>query len=500
MERYNDSVLQHLKWLQNEAPDITALMEKKALWKKTYHDQFWVNWEADVFSILTAKQFGLALWCIILGVSSDLFNFNPATQRWAFGNKRQNFVYDDQYHTPSLPANKQSKGGNFGNADTSLTNLDDIRTLLRFRYATLVSNGRIQYMNYMMNMILNGGRPWNVSNKEYAYAIDNTSIPVDLSAKIYIKNWQGMREIKTGVDSARKSYLLHSEDLSDASFIKFGATVYSDKITAPDGNKTADMLVSGTTTGEHNVLLTTSGTYPATQKYVTFSIFMKPDGYRNAGITISHTEANQPDEVMSYNTYDSATRTIGGGGQTKVDVYANGWSRLMITVPLLSGKTGSKIKINILDDQNTISFKGDGKGGVYLWGWMLEATADQTLDYVPVTDAASATIPANNVTSAGVVSFGRIPTADMKIYWSGSWGIGSYASPVLVGNGDGTNSAFQIAKPMNDGAAITKANYIEFRIGKNVNLSDALILLMNERENGLIFQNACVEYKVVKEN
>lgn len=500
MERYNDDILQHLKWLQNEAPNITELMKKKAEWRNTYHDEFWRSWESDVFNILKAKQFGLSLWCIILGVSSSLFNFNPATQRWAFGNNRENFIYDGQYHSPALPVDKQSKGGNFGNADTSLTNLDDIRTLLQFRYATLVSNGRIQYMNYMMNMILNRGNPWNIENKEYAYAIDNTSVAVPLNAKVWINNWQGLRQIPTGPDSARHSFLLQSQDLSLPSLVKVGATVEADKITAPDGTKTADFLVADTSTGRHNITLTTSGTYPTDQKYVTFSVFLKADGYRNVGITINHTQSGQPDEMMSYNTYDAATRRIGGGGQVKADVYPNAWSRIIITVPLLTGKTGSKILISLIDDSHEQSFKGDGKSGVYVWGYMLEATSDQTLDYVPVTDAASSDIPANNVTSAGVISFGRVPVAGMKIFWSGEWGIGSYAKPVFVGDGNGTLNAFQIEKPMNDGAVVTKANYIEFRIGKNTKLSDALILLMNERENGLIFQNACVDYLVVKES
>lgn len=500
MKRYNDNILQHLKWMQNKAPNITALMEKKARWREVYNDEFWASWEADVFNIKTAKQFGLALWGIILGVSFDLFNFNPATQHWAFGKNRQNFVYDGQYHNPALPANKQSKGGNFGNADISLTNLDDIRTLLRFRYATLVSNGRIQYMNYMMNMILNDGKPWDIANKKYAYAIDNTSVPVPLAADVWIHNWQGLRKIPTGSSSGRHSYILQSEDLSLSSLVKVGTTVKADEITAPDGKKTADFLVSDTTTGHHDITLVTSGTYPTDQKYVTFSVFLKADGYRNIGITISHTQSGQPDELMSFNTYDAASRTIGGGGQVSSDVYPNAWSRVVITVPLLAGKTGSKIKISLIDDDANISFKGDGKSGAYIWGYMMEATSDQTLDYVPITDAASADIGPNNVTSAGVISFGRVPTADMKIYWSGAWGIGSYAAPVFVDNGDGTKNAFQITRPLNDGAAVTKVNYIEFRIGKNVNLSDALILLMNERENGLIFQNACVEYKVVKES
>jgi hypothetical protein len=88
----------------------------------------------------------------------------------------------------------------------------------------------------------------------------------------------------------------------------------------------------------------------------------------------------------------------------------------------------------------------------------------------------------------------------MKIYWSGSWGLGNYGNPQLVATANGTINSFQIAKPVNDGALVTAANKIEFRIGKNVKISDKLINLMNDRSNGLMFQNACVTYQVIKES
>lgn len=498
MERYNDNILQHLKWQQNEAPYITGILTKKAAWRENFHDDFWTRWAADIYDINTAKQFGLALWCIILGVSSDLFDFNPATQRWAFGQKRQNFVYNSKYGS-SLPANKQSPGGNFGNSDTSLTNLDDIRTLLKFRYATLVSNGRVEYMNKMMNIILNDGAPWNVFNKEYAYAIDKTSIPVDLDAKVWIENWQGIRQIATGASSARKTYLFNSEDLFSYKQTLVHASVFGDSAYAPDGNLTADKLVADTALDKHKITLVTNDAYPAAAKYMTFSVFLRAGGYENLSINIEHSKANAANQQMTRNTYNIPTRTVGGGGQVKTAIFSNGWSRLTITVPIISGYTNSEITLTLMDNVQSETFAGDGDKGAFIWGYMVEANADQNADYVATTNAASSVIGANNVTSAGVVSFGRIPPKGTKILWSGSWGIGSYAKPVLIDTGDGAKNSFQITKPMNDGAAITKDNYIEFRIGKNVNLSDALILLMNARENGLMFQNAGVAYQVIKE-
>lgn len=500
MEKYNDDILQHLKWEQNEAPHITALMEKKALWRKDYHDAFWENWLKHVFDIDNAQQFGLALWCIILGVSSDLFDFNQATQRWAFGRSRQNFIYDDQYHNPSLPANKQSKGGNYGNEQASLTNIDDIRTLLKFRYATLVSNGRIQYMNMMMNWILNKGIPWDIANKKYAYAIDNTSVKADIQAKVYIYDWQGMREIETGAASNRQLYLLHSEDLADSSFTPSGATITANRIKSPNGLSSADVLFADSSTGVHNIVFPTSGSYSANDKYLTYSVFLKSEGYDRVGITITHKGSGQQDSQISYNTVNIAARIVGGGGESRVIAYPSGWIRVFLSVPILPGYDASEIKIGLLNDNSDSSFEGDIHRGVAIWGWLLEEGHNAYRDYVSATDAASTTIGANLVSSAGSISFGRVPVSGMQIYWSGLWGIGSQGTPLLVATANGTNNAFQIPKPLNDGALITESNYIEFRIGKNVNMSYTLINLMNDRSNGLMFQNAGVKYLIVKES
>lgn len=259
MEKYNASVLQHLKWEQNKAPNLTSLVEKKAEWLSEYNEGFWVDWYTNVFNIDTANSFGLSLWCIILGVSSDLFDFTPATQRWAFGRLRENFIYDPNYHTNNpLPANKQSKGGNFGSEGDSLSNLDDVRTLLKFRYATLVSSGRIAYMNRMMNMILNKGKPWDVANHEYAYAIDSTSKGVPLNATIWISDWQGMRSIPTGAASSRREYIIGNTDLNGAQFVRSEVTVLPRTITAPDGISDANIIAPTTVDGIHTFEIDTS--------------------------------------------------------------------------------------------------------------------------------------------------------------------------------------------------------------------------------------------------
>lgn len=173
MQAYNTDQTQVLKWMQNNAPNIQAIVNQKATWYNQFHTQFWSQWEQDVFNLSTASPFGLMVWCIILNVPASLFGLYPETNSWAYGANRQNFVYSGS--DPTL-ANPNTAGGNFyGSGNTTLVNLNEVRWALQLRYAALISNGRISFINQMLNWIFNGGQPWNFSEKNYIYVADVTA-------------------------------------------------------------------------------------------------------------------------------------------------------------------------------------------------------------------------------------------------------------------------------------------------------------------------------------
>lgn len=91
MTPYNGDLTRSLKWLHNKAPNIQSLVTQKANWYGKYNDQFWENWRTNVYDLRTANAFGLAVWCIILGLPLSAFNFEPITNAWAFGASRGNF-------------------------------------------------------------------------------------------------------------------------------------------------------------------------------------------------------------------------------------------------------------------------------------------------------------------------------------------------------------------------------------------------------------------------
>lgn len=177
MTPFNGDLTQALKWMQNNAPNIQALVTQKGSWYGKFNDTFWNNWEASVFDLRTANPFGLMVWCIILGVPSQLFGLYPNSNAWAYGANRQNFVYSGLGTAPTIPVGQRNTvGGNFaGGGNTTLLNLNEVRQALQLRYVALVSNGRLSFINRMLRFIFNGDQPWNFAAGSYFYVVDSTS-------------------------------------------------------------------------------------------------------------------------------------------------------------------------------------------------------------------------------------------------------------------------------------------------------------------------------------
>jgi hypothetical protein len=188
---YNTDQTQVLKWMHNNAPNITKLIKSKANWYAINQTQFWSDFYTNIFNLKTANIFGISIWCIILGVPSKLFGLYPITNAWAYGINRENFAttgitvfalneWNDVVNSnpviPTPPA--YNIGGNFyGGGNTTIIDLSEVVKVLQLRYATLVSNGTTQYINRMLNYIFNNGEPWDYDSGNYFYLADNTIVP-----------------------------------------------------------------------------------------------------------------------------------------------------------------------------------------------------------------------------------------------------------------------------------------------------------------------------------
>lgn len=137
---YTTNLAQALLWEYNKATRLEKLVLQKQLWYDVNQEQFWSNWYRDVFNLLTANQFGLAVWSVILGL--PLFIVTPPDTQfkipWGFGSAHRNF-----------------NRGNFSNRTGSTNGLTvtEQRILLRLRYFKLTSRGDITTTNEQLYSI-----------------------------------------------------------------------------------------------------------------------------------------------------------------------------------------------------------------------------------------------------------------------------------------------------------------------------------------------------------
>lgn len=143
---YTVDLTQAILWQYNNATNLLSLIDQKQTWYNVNQTAFWQNWYTNVFNLLTANAFGLAVWSYILNV--PLYFENPPDPMdkplWGFN------LYNPSY--PTLENTYFNFGGVAGNAGgnfstkggtISLTE-EEQRFLLRLRYFQLYTRGNVQ--------------------------------------------------------------------------------------------------------------------------------------------------------------------------------------------------------------------------------------------------------------------------------------------------------------------------------------------------------------------
>lgn len=134
-------------WQYANTKALSGLINQKSNWYNTWVEQFWISWVQNIFNLITANEFGLAVWSIILDYplfvntaipdNSELWGFNSGT-------------YPDLENTYMNFDN-----GNFAQTGESINLTDEEqRFLLRLRYLYCVSRGSIPQTNYNLNWLM----------------------------------------------------------------------------------------------------------------------------------------------------------------------------------------------------------------------------------------------------------------------------------------------------------------------------------------------------------
>lgn len=480
MTPYNDDVMQALKWMQNNAPKIQGLLQKKAQWYRTYNANFWDNWYQTDFNIKTASPFGLQVWCIILGLPSSKFGLYPIDSAWAYGAERENYVWSGA--TPP-PSDANTVGGNFyGGSDSTLLNLDEVRYALMLRYAALVGNGRTEYVNRMLQWIFNEGESWDYANKIYAYVADSTLQESDITGEtIFIKDSTGYYSLSS---SPRTNYIPDANNWGNNAAGWNGNSaitgVVANSAIAPDGTMTACTMTRKVAAPGNTWVACNRSDVSFAGKTVTFSTWLKNGTFTQRFVFFIRDMA---DTNWGYCEFDLVAGKAypAGGTNAAIQQYPNGWYRVALTATF--GPNAPAGYQAIVDPRDEMDPPGTVNDTYFGWGAQVET--NPYASYLIKSSGTSFKTQTDYVLnkSTGSVTMGFVPENAAVLSWTGSWRSVAVTDPQQFGTGDGTTTVFQIPPPAPAAQPISGAFQVEYRFGAGLNLSAQFINLLNDTQS-----------------
>lgn len=147
------------------ADNLRQIVEKKQQWYDANQTQFWQDWFNDVFNLATANNFGMSVWCIILGLPYLIKEPGDIGPVWGFN------------EIPQVNDNKNFSHGNFADHIGKIAlEPEDQRIFLQLRYYQLTSRGDRLTTNQALDRLFNNpDGPYQGG----AWMIDNLDMTID---------------------------------------------------------------------------------------------------------------------------------------------------------------------------------------------------------------------------------------------------------------------------------------------------------------------------------
>ena len=207
------------------------------------------------------------------------------------------------------------------------------------------------------------------SSISFIGSIDNVSVKEVLGQEVVPDSGCGSWLL----EPQSTNLVTYSEDFSDSSWVKTNSSITSNLVISPDGALNADKLVEDASTGEKF----TQTIRPVSNTTIyTASVFVKFAGRE----WIRFTDAQSSNRIH-FNTktgvFGAVTGTVISYNSIALD---NGWYKLSLTTTSVA--TAYAVRIVLAENDNDVSYTGDGTSGVYVWGAQLEQQSYAT-SYIP---------------------------------------------------------------------------------------------------------------------
>ncbi len=270
-----------------------------------------------------------------------------------------------------------------------------------------------------------------------AFLIERDGVLKTADANIPRIEWvdddsDGVRETPVLLlEAARTNGWTFSEQLDNAAWTKFQATISANATTAPDGVITADKLVEDGTDNEHKVFRATPALTNDTVQ--PFSFFAKA-AERIWVVAETIDKANSTKRTW-INLSTGVLGTTAAGHSVTIENVGKNWYRIKVEWDSGTGATAPRGTVLLADADNSFSYQGDNSSGVYMWGMQFETDQPFVSSYIQ-TAGATATRTADTIYS----DFLWVPqglTVYLKFIESGSIDVdGGAILNIGAGNGN----------------------------------------------------------------
>lgn len=230
------------------------------------------------------------------------------------------------------------------------------------------------------------------------------------------------------IEESRTNIAVYSEDFS-TSWSTSNATVSVNQTAAPDGNTTADKLVTSNAVSGGQVFLTPVFTYGVNN---TVSVFAKAGEW--GWLVLESRGTDGVGRLAAFDLTNGVTGFAGVNVTTSIQSYGNGWYRCTATRVLSAGASSSRFRIYSSNENPTSNSgpfsTGNGSSGIYIWGAQAEVGAFRT-SYIPTV--------ASQVTRTADVA--TMTSSNFSDWYSA--GIGGVVARVLPSTVSGTRPVLQ---------------------------------------------------------
>ena len=182
------------------------------------------------------------------------------------------------------------------------------------------------------------------------------------------------------IEEQRTNLFTYSEQFDNAAWTKVVNTVTANSVVSPNGDLTADSLVTGSSSAAQGVVISASHT---SGTFYTQSVYAKANGFNFIQVLMPFNSFG----INAYANFDLSTGTVGTVGSSStatITSVGNGWYRCSTTAQCTTTTTSSG-GFYIASASNAArvpTITGNGFSGVHIWGAQLEAGAFAT-SYIP---------------------------------------------------------------------------------------------------------------------